>query len=125
MEPFTDAQQIAAYWGRTLDAGQQAQANDLAAAASGIIRDEFPTIDERIALGQIAATTVSYIASQMVIRVLRNPEAIKQESVGGESVTLADGAVSPDLWLMPGERARLRRRRTRVGSMRLRAGLGF
>lgn len=71
--------------------------------ASTMIRSQVVNIDLRIAQGKLDAQTVADIATDMVIRVLRNEEGVKQETIGPTAVTYDPTVASGRLFIAPDE----------------------
>lgn len=71
--------------------------------ASTLIRSSVAHIDLRIAQQTLDAQTVADIATDMVIRVLRNEEGVKQETIGPTAVTYDPTVASGRLFLSPDE----------------------
>jgi hypothetical protein len=86
MAPFATSATVETMW-RDLTAEEEARADVLCRYASQIIRQEVPSIDERIADGRISGEIATFVCTQMVLRVLRNPSGVAAESVGPWSVT--------------------------------------
>lgn len=81
----------------------------------------FPNLDDRISAGTLTAARVQGVIEDMVIRVLRNPNAYRQVSID-DYARMIDTALSTGaLYLSPEERALLtpRRKRSAFGSVRL------
>ena len=58
--------------------------------ASELVRTLIPGIDDAITAGTVSESLVAAQVAAMVIRVLRNPNGVRQESIGDYSYTLAD-----------------------------------
>jgi len=121
--PFTDADYISTIW-RELTSAEMDRAEALIDAASALIRNDAPCdVDALIATGRVDPTVVAYVTAQMVIRVMRNPNAIRQQTVGGESQTYATETLSGTLELTDEDISRLGPGRRKVGTIRLRPAL--
>ncbi len=84
--PFATAATIELVW-RDLSPDEEARADTLCRFASQIIRTQVPGIDARIAAGQLSPDVASFVCTQMVLRVMRNPSGVAAETVGPWSVT--------------------------------------
>lgn len=71
--------------------------------ASTMIRSQVANIDLRITLGTLDGQTVADIATDMVIRVLRNEEGVKQETIGPTAVTYDPQVAAGRLFMTPDE----------------------
>ena len=91
--------------------------------AAARIEHAFPTADARITSGELSIELVSGIVEDMVLRVLRNPNAKRQESLDDYSYTIDTALSSGELYISDREMALLApagaRRRRGVGSIRL------
>lgn len=56
-------------------------------AASGLVRQNFPLVDQQVVAGRLDADVVALTVAGMVLRVLRNPEGLKAETTGPFSRT--------------------------------------
>jgi hypothetical protein len=79
--PLAAVGDIAEQYG-TLTAAQQQLAAVLTRAASQMIRARRPDIDSQIAAGIVSGDLVALAVTNMVLRVLRNPQGLRSESVG-------------------------------------------
>lgn len=75
--------------GRELSDSERDLARALLGDALLIIHSRCPDLDERVENGEISADVVRMIQANMVVRVLRNPEGIRQETDGDYSYTIA------------------------------------
>lgn len=75
--------------GRELSDSERGLAASLLGDALLIIYARCPDLDERVDSGEISADVVRMIQANMVVRVLRNPEGIRQETDGDYSYTIA------------------------------------
>jgi len=101
-------------------------AAQLLMVASALIRRSYPDIDTRISGGQLDASLPQFVAVQMVLRVLRNPAGVRQETVGPSSVSYDPSQASGQLALTPADLDMLAPAPTGIGigTARLGAGLG-
>ncbi len=86
---FATPDDVAVVW-RDLTAAEELRAWSLLTSASAKVRARVANVDSRIADGTLDAALVRGIVVDMVLRVMRNPEGVRQRTVGGVSVTLAD-----------------------------------
>lgn len=107
------------------DAGRDA-ATQLLAVASALIRRSYPDVDTRIGNGQLDASLAQFVAVQMVLRVLRNPSGVRQETIGPSSISYDPSQASGQLALTPADLGMLAPAPTGIGigTARLSAGLG-
>jgi len=80
MTAFATHERVEAMW-RPLSDAEIVVATSKLDQASRIIRHRFPTIDTRIAAGDVDADLVGDVAADMVIRYLRNPDGLERESI--------------------------------------------
>lgn len=83
---------------------------ELIADTEVVVRDEFPDIDIRIAASPGLLDKVRFVARQMVIRVLQNPDGVRSRTsqTGPYSDTTTMGGDDPGSpWLTEKERAML------------------
>lgn len=94
--------------------------------AGTLIRGRWPDIDTRISAGTMDPGRVELAATQMVLRVLKNPRGYRQQSVGGWSATY-DTAISSGALYLSDEDARSlappKARRRPAGSISIVPGL--
>jgi len=123
-DPFATADDVEDL--RPLDADERDRAAVLLRYASAQIRRQLPDIDARIAAGQLDADLARYVTVQMVVRVLRNPDGVLQETVGPSSISYDRTQSTGQLALAPDELAMLTPAPTGIGigTARLGAGLG-
>jgi len=69
------------------DEDERAVADVLLVYGAPLIRKKQPDIDARIANGTLDPLLAQLVAVQMVIRVLRNLDGVRQETVGPSSIT--------------------------------------
>lgn len=96
---------VEALW-RPLSEAESARIGRLLDVASAKVRQAVPTVDARVASGDLDADIVVSVVVSMVARVLTNPGMVRQITVGGESVTLAAETLR-GLFLLPEELAEL------------------
>lgn len=106
MTAFASPDDIAERW-RPLTVDEQITASTLLDRVSSLIRVRLPMIDGRVAADPNLAVLVRGVAVDAVLRVLRNPDGLVQESVGGYSYSRAAGTNSGDLYISDGEWATL------------------
>lgn len=103
--------------------------------ASSVVRASVPGIDRRIASGALDAQTVADVVAVMVIRALRNPGGVTQETIGPVSYSIDANVGAGYVYLSDAERSLLSAQAgdsgstpgvpRGVGTVRLRAALGF
>lgn len=108
-------------YGLIIPAGADAAIAKVVSKAIDRVLDAFPSIEDRIVTGAIPATRVSGVVEDMVIRVLRNPNAYRQVSIDDYSRMVDTAVSSGSLYISTDERAMLtpKARRPRIGSIRL------
>lgn len=74
-----------------LTAAQEGTTSFLIRAASAMVRHAFPYVDLRLASGRLNPDLVALAVANMVLRVLRNPNGLKAETVGPFSRTYDTG----------------------------------
>lgn len=123
--PFATVDDVDAL--RPLDSDERDRAGVLLVYASATIRKPMPDIDARIASGDLDADLPRLVAVQMVIRVLRNPDGVRQETVGPSSISYDTSAALGQLVLTDDELAILLPNPTGIGigTARIAAGLGY
>lgn len=122
-EPFATVDDVDAL--RPLTADERELANTLLRYASALMRRQLPTLDARITAGTLDPDLAEYVAVQMVVRVLRNPDGIRQETVGPSSITYDTSQAVGQLMLSTGDLAILAAPGTgfAIGTARLGTGL--
>ena len=122
--PFASPDDVDAL--RPLDPDERGRAGVLLGYASALIRKSAPDIDTRIAAGALDPDLARMVAVDMVIRVLRNPDGVRQETVGPSSISYDTTAAPGQLVLTPDDLAMLMPPPTGIGigTARLGAGLG-
>ncbi len=66
----------------TLTPAQESLTKALLRAASAMIRSRYPAVDSLIAAGRLNPDLVALAATNMVLRVLRNPGGLRSETIG-------------------------------------------
>lgn len=89
MPPFAEPQDVANAW-RPLTAAEESVATTLIGYASSILRGRFPDVDQRVADGKLSADIPQLAVVNMVIRVLRNPDGVRSESIDDYSISYSD-----------------------------------
>lgn len=95
---ITDVEEIL---GTISDSGDIALTNALIRRASAMVRDAVVNIDLRLANSTLDSQTVADVVADMVIRVLRNPEGVKQETIGPTATTYDPTVASGRLFIDP------------------------
>jgi hypothetical protein len=84
--PFAAVGDVQAQLG-TMTAAQQSLAAWLIRAASAMLRGRLPLIDQQIAAGLVSREMAALVVSNMVLRVMRNPNGLRAETTGPFSRT--------------------------------------
>jgi aminopeptidase N len=79
----------------------------LIADAVALIVDECPTVPSRLASGALSPNNYKRVVSDVVKRIIRNPEGLSSESEGGYSYTANAAAASGTFWLTDRDRRTL------------------
>lgn len=80
MASFATPEDVEAVWQQALTDAQTIATAQWLVYASALIRSRVPTVDDRITAGTLDAELTKFVAVSMVLRMLRNPEGIRQES---------------------------------------------
>lgn len=75
--------------------------------AERIIRTRVPDLDERISTGALSSDVVAMVEADTVLRLIRNPEGVRQETDGNYSYSINAQVASGWLELLPREWALL------------------
>lgn len=115
---------VDAAYGITVPSTAQAGVEKLLGKAEGMLLDEIPNLKERTDTGRTKLESVRSVIEDMVVRVLRNPNALRQISIDDGSATIDQAISSGQLYVSEAELARLRkditkRKRPAVRSVRL------
>lgn len=86
LPPLAAVGDVSAQFG-TLTAAQEGITAFLLRAASSMIRHAYPYVDAQLAAGRLDPDLVALAAANMVLRVLRNPNGLRGETVGPFSRT--------------------------------------
>lgn len=119
--PLSSLGDVTGQFGTLTDA-QEGIAKFLLRAASAMVRHDFPYIDQQVASGRLNAEVVALAVSNMVLRVLRNPNGLKAETVGPFARTYDTGAAAGLLVITANEQGMLTP--TPVKSATSRGGVG-
>lgn len=92
---YAEPADIAAKWSGYRSTEHEALAITLIGEAEGLILDRFPQLPDRIANGTVSEVTVKAVVTDMVKRVLRNPEGYRSEADGNYNYAYAPGAYTP------------------------------
>jgi len=87
----------------TLEGYENDFVSGLIRRASAMVRSQVASADIRIANGTLDRQTVADVVTDMVIRVLRNPEGIKQETIGPTATVYDPLVAAGRLFLDPDE----------------------
>ncbi len=79
--PLAVVGDVAAQYG-SLTATQETLVGWLLRAASNMVRARNPLIDQQIAEGKVSRDLAALAITHMILRVLRNPEGLRSETVG-------------------------------------------
>ena len=104
---YATATDVEARLGRTLDASETQIVQARLADAELIIESRIPDLDTRVTEGTISQQAVIMVESDMVIRLVRNPDGYAQETDGNYSYTLHSDIASGRLTVLPHEWALL------------------
>lgn len=99
---------------RPLRDAEQPTAAYLLIQASALVRAKVPKVDQRVADGKLDPALVAGTVAAMVARVLRNPGGISSKTIGAESVTFDQSAISSSLTMTPDEMLILRGYKSQV-----------
>lgn len=126
LPPLATVGEVAAQFG-TLTPAQEGLTSWLLRAASRLVRARFPLIDSHLAAGLLDPEVVSLVVVNMVLRVLRNPNGLKAETIGPFSRTYDTSVAAGMLALAPDELVILvplaPAKRARASTIMLRPGL--
>lgn len=89
--------------GRTLDAEEQAIIQTRLDDAEEIIRLRIPDLEDQIAAGTIRERLVVMVEAESVLRLIRNPEGLTQETDGNYSYSISARVSSGVLEIRPEE----------------------
>jgi hypothetical protein len=117
---------VEALW-RPLTRDETQGIDGLLAFASAIVRVKVPAVDARITAGTLDVALVRAVVASMVLRAIRNPTGVRQETVGPVSYTVDANVAAGYLYLDPSELALLNppSASRAFGTIRLHAGLGL
>ncbi len=109
-----------------LSAAQEGLTKALLRAASKLVRAQFPNVDAQLASGALDPDVVALAATNMVLRVLRNPRGLRGQTIGPFSYTYDTSLAAGELVIGPNEQAVLSpvtAAASAIGSVRIRAGM--
>jgi Phage protein Gp19/Gp15/Gp42 len=101
-DPFASPEDLESAW-RPLSDAETSQADYWLGRASRVIRKEIPTVDARIASGDLDSALVADVAISMVIRYMRNPDGKRQETIEDYSFTRDATGSSGEVKMTPEE----------------------
>lgn len=93
--------------GRDLDPDESAVVATRLDDAEELIRERIPDLDHRITSGEIRERLLVMTEAEAVLRLIRNPDGLSQESDGGYSYTLSKAVASGHLEITQEEWSRL------------------
>lgn len=96
-------EEIAARLGRTLDEQEEKLVAVLAADALRLIKAKVPSFSERLASGVLEPGSVRMVIANAIVRVLKNPDGYRSESMGGMSYTIDTRAAAGFLTILGDE----------------------
>lgn len=96
-------------YGLTVPSSAQAGVEKLIDKAEGILLDEIPNLQARITAGRTKVDSVQSVIEDMVVRVLRNPNALRQIGIDDGTATIDQTISSGQLYVSDAELARLRK----------------
>lgn len=126
--PLATVGEVANQFG-TMTSAQEGLTSWLLRAASKMVRARFPLVDAQMATGLLDPDVVSLVVVNMVLRVLRNPQGLRSESIGPFSRSYDTTVAAGLLAFAAGELVMLTPvvtglKRSGVGTIVLEAGLG-
>lgn len=96
MTDLTSTDRVEAEW-QPIPTDLTAKVARLIGRASRLIRHRFPTIDARVTAGELDAELVADVATSMVVRVLRNPDGLREVAIDDvravRDTTLSSGQI--------------------------------
>ena len=98
-----------AAYGLTVPSSAVAGIVKLIEKAEGILLDEIPSLHQRSTSGRTKPESVKSVIEDMVVRVLRNPNSLRQITVDDGTATIDHAISSGQLYASPAELARLRK----------------
>lgn len=78
----------------TMTTAQVQLTTALLRAASALVRSRYPSVDAQIAAGLINPDVAALAVTNMILRVLRNPDGLRSETIGPFSRTYDTGAAA-------------------------------
>lgn len=111
MAALATVSDVEARW-RALAEGEVGAVTAMLDDASAIVRTTVSDVDDRVSASVDYAALVVGIVARMVIRVLRNPDGLRQYAIDDYSAT-RDSVVSTGQLYLTGEEERLLRNRRR------------
>lgn len=100
---YATPQDVEVRLGRGLDETESASVSQRLEDAELLIRSRVPDLDTRVAEGRILATAVVLVESEMVLRLIRNPDGYTQETDGNYSYTISAEVSSGKLSVLGSE----------------------
>jgi len=100
---YATAEDVAARLGRDLDGGETLLVNTRLEDAELLIRTRIDDLDDRVLASATYEKLVVMIESEMVLRLVRNPEGYSQESDGNYSYAIYQQVASGRLEVLPEE----------------------
>jgi hypothetical protein len=88
---------------RPLDAAEESSVQFLLDDAWAVLLVSVPDLEDRMTSGAVTGPLASFVVSSMVLRVLRNPNGVRQWSVDDYSETRDNAVSSGALYVAPGE----------------------
>mgnify|MGYP001946981520 FL=1 len=100
---YATPEDVEARLGRPLEEWERTVVAQRLEDAELILRSRIPDLDERIADGRISEDAVVMVESEMVMRLVRNPEGYISETDGNYSYQLSQEVSSGRLFVLPHE----------------------
>lgn len=100
---------IDAAYGITVPSESHGRVQALINKAIGLLLDEIPNLEHRVTDGRTKSASAKSVVEDMVVRVLRNPNALRQITINGDSATIDQAVSSGQLYVTEAELARLRK----------------
>lgn len=124
LPPLATIGEVANQFG-SMTPAQEGLTSWLLRAASTMVRARFPLVDANIAAGLLDPEVVSLVVVNMILRVLRNPQGLRSETVGPFSRAYDTSVAAGLLAFSDDELGMLviTRRRSAIGTIMLGAGL--
>lgn len=104
---YASAEDVAARLGRELDTDEETLVEARLEDAELILRSRIPDMDDKVLDDPIFEKILIMVESEMVLRLVRNPDGYTQETDGNYSYTISRAVAGGLLEVLPGEWALL------------------